>query len=771
MASEEQDQEGGAFIDPSDVLAEEEDDSDIPMDGDDHGSDDEDIIYEIDEDSPEEEEPEGTWEDTSIAHFSGHKGSVFAVAVHPTQPLVVSGGEDDLGYIWDLKTGEDIVKLSGHTDSVTAVDWSYDGELVSTGGMDGKVRVWRHVKKNNLEWKVWEFLTELTGPDEVMVVPSGNTMQVLASHTGPVNTGCFTPDGKRILTGSQVLLLTTPSSETPILKLTPADGRFSLETGITALAINSSNALAIVGGAEGGVRVVSLVKGDVVGSLEGHTEGESIEAVAWMSYAGAEVALTGGTDGKICLWDLGAMRLRITMEHADSITSLHPHQAPSTHLLTSSSSDKTLRTWDVRTGTVVKEHKGHHGPVLAASLGSVQNVVSLLTVATSLLSFVDASNVLDLKPSTFDEVIGKGKPALVELLLLPVFRRISDPLYQFRTLVNLAPIYEQLADAYSHSPDVIIAKVDADAEKDLACVTSLSRINDDIRTDMNAQRSVRSLKWFLKDGTPEDYSGGRELQDLADFVTKKSGVKSKIKPPPPSAVTQLNYLTLEETINDPTKSVLVAYTASWCGHCKALKPTYEKVATDFKSEPDVIIANYECDAEPNKPLAEKMGIGSFPTLRFYPKGIDKNPVAYDKGRGEQDFIDFINKETGTFRTIGGGLNDAAGRATKLDEYARQFFNAVPTGRRSIYETVKSLEEATIGHGIQYIRTMEKILNGTTDYVEKELKRLGGLLEKQTLSDGKLDQIKVKANILYAFTEKEKVSDESETKGALVKDEL
>lgn len=33
--------------------------------------------------------------------------------------------------------------------------------------MDGRVRIWRRVGKD--DWKIWEFLTELQGPDEVMV--------------------------------------------------------------------------------------------------------------------------------------------------------------------------------------------------------------------------------------------------------------------------------------------------------------------------------------------------------------------------------------------------------------------------------------------------------------------------------------------------------------------------------------------------------------------------------------------------------------------------
>lgn len=80
-----------------------------------------------------------------------------------------------------------------------------------------------------------------------------------------------------------------------------------------------------MGGVNGGVRVVSLTKGDVVGGLEGHREGESVEAVQFVDLAGAGAGsgtvVTGGTDGKACIWDLSTMRLRATLEHEVS----HPH--------------------------------------------------------------------------------------------------------------------------------------------------------------------------------------------------------------------------------------------------------------------------------------------------------------------------------------------------------------------------------------------------------------------------------------------------------------
>jgi len=107
--------------------------------------------------------------DTSILRFGAHSRSVFAIAAHPTQPLAVSGGEDDMGYLWDLTTGETIQALAGHSDSVNCVAFNSDGTLVATGGMDGKTRVW---KRTGEGWKNWEFLVEVLGPDELVVCGS-----------------------------------------------------------------------------------------------------------------------------------------------------------------------------------------------------------------------------------------------------------------------------------------------------------------------------------------------------------------------------------------------------------------------------------------------------------------------------------------------------------------------------------------------------------------------------------------------------------------------
>nr|GMD05790.1 probable protein disulfide-isomerase A6 [Ipomoea batatas]GMD10723.1 probable protein disulfide-isomerase A6 [Ipomoea batatas] len=89
-----------------------------------------------------------------------------------------------------------------------------------------------------------------------------------------------------------------------------------------------------------------------------------------------------------------------------------------------------------------------------------------------------------------------------------------------------------------------------------------------------------------------------------------------------------------------------------CGHCKHLAPTYEKVATAFKLDEDVVIAN--CDADKYKDLGEKYGVSGFPTLKFFPKG-NKDGEDYEGGRDLDDFVNFINEKCGTKRDAKGQL--------------------------------------------------------------------------------------------------------------------
>jgi len=128
--------------------------------------------------------------------------------------------------------------------------------------------------------------------------------------------------GRRILTADVegTLIFWDPRSPTPLWKLTPDDGRFDLD-GITSLAVNPASTVAVIGGASGGIRVINLSKGDVVGALATHKEGESVEAITFAGFAGtAEVVVTGSTDGKACVWDLNTLKVRNELKHEVSPT-------------------------------------------------------------------------------------------------------------------------------------------------------------------------------------------------------------------------------------------------------------------------------------------------------------------------------------------------------------------------------------------------------------------------------------------------------------------
>lgn len=124
-----------------------------------------------------------------------------------------------------------------------------------------------------------------------------------------------------------------------------------------------------MGGSNGGVKLVNLSKGDVVTTLQGHAEGESVEALVFVDLlAGAGggkgvVLVSGGTDGKGFVWDVATGRVRAELSHEEPITSIASHPAPHLHLVTSASADSTLKTWDVRTGALIATHTAHTGVV------------------------------------------------------------------------------------------------------------------------------------------------------------------------------------------------------------------------------------------------------------------------------------------------------------------------------------------------------------------------------------------------------------------------
>jgi len=111
------------------------------------------------------------------------------------------------------------------------------------------------------------------------------------------------------------------------------------------------------------------------------------------------------------------------------------------------------------------------------------------------------SYVVDLNPTNFEKfVLNDNKHVFVEFYA-PWCGHCK----------SLAPVWEKLAAAFANEPEVTIAKLDADAHKDLGSKYGVS--------------GFPTLKWFTKSDktNPESYDGGRDLEDLVAHVNQEAG--------------------------------------------------------------------------------------------------------------------------------------------------------------------------------------------------------------------------------------------------------
>ena len=67
-----------------------------------------------------------------------------------------------------------------------------------------------------------------------------------------------------------------------------------------------------------------------------------------------------------------------------------------------------------------------------------------------------------------------------------------------------------------------------------------------------------------------------------------------------------------------------------CGHCKALKPAWDKLGDEHKSSKTVVIADVDCTKEQD--LCQKYGVSGYPTLKYFTGATAATGDAYNGGR-------------------------------------------------------------------------------------------------------------------------------------------
>lgn len=295
------------------------------------------------------------------ASFLGHEGSVFVCAVSGDGQLVVTGGQDDRGFVWRLDTGEPVFECGGHGDSVTGAAFNHDSTLVATADMAGAVRVWGVGDRQ----KVWDFETgsdlhwidwhpranvllagTVDGTVWMWQVPSGQCKTLRGPHSGCC-AGRALSDGKRAVAGYEdgSVRVWDLKGASVVHALTGAPQAHS--TPVTCLATGGGD---LVASAALDVRLLHAGTGRLLATLAagGPTSGAGDDSVEALCFDGQQRLLAAGMlSGCLSLWDLGTLVERQRCAHPQGVSRCL-WRGP--HTVVTGCLDGVVRAWDTRVG-------------------------------------------------------------------------------------------------------------------------------------------------------------------------------------------------------------------------------------------------------------------------------------------------------------------------------------------------------------------------------------------------------------------------------------
>ena len=161
------------------------------------------------------------WQSESyILKQQGHFDSMNAIVYSPDGQKIVTTADDGKIKLWDVNTGFCIVTFTEHTSGVTACEFAKKGDVLFTSSLDGSIRAWDLKRYRN--FKTFTAPTRLSfsslavDPSGEVVcagsldsfdihiwsVQTGQLLDRLSGHEGPVSCLAFAPNGGVVVSGS-----------------------------------------------------------------------------------------------------------------------------------------------------------------------------------------------------------------------------------------------------------------------------------------------------------------------------------------------------------------------------------------------------------------------------------------------------------------------------------------------------------------------------------------------------------------------------------------
>jgi WD40 repeat protein/serine/threonine protein kinase len=190
---------------------------------------------------------------------------------------------------------------------------------------------------------------------------SGKELTMLKGHRAPVDSVAFSSDGRRILTGS---------FDATAKMWQAASGKelitFRGHTSDVFAVVVSPDGLRIVtGSADRAAKIWDAASGEQLLTLTGHTD--DINSIAF-SGDGRRIA-TGSVDKTAKVWDAATGRELLTLRgHSAAVNSV-AFSADGQRIITSSA-DQTVKVWIAATGEELQTLRGHSGGILTAAISA-----------------------------------------------------------------------------------------------------------------------------------------------------------------------------------------------------------------------------------------------------------------------------------------------------------------------------------------------------------------------------------------------------------------
>jgi WD40 repeat protein/serine/threonine protein kinase/DNA-binding XRE family transcriptional regulator len=310
--------------------------------------------------------------------LTGHTESVNGIVFSPDGRRIATTSDDHTAKVWDASTGDELLTFSGHTDWVARIAFSPDGTRLVTTSADETAKVWdTDTGQELLTFSghgrlVWDVAfnpdgkrVATCGEDgfvRVWDVISGKELLTLPVEGGRDMRGvAFSPDGTRVAVASDGL------HRVKVWDATTGEVLLSTNLGYTEFPVDivfnpDGNLAATAGGDEPNAKVWDTITGDVLYTLSGHTSG--IAGVAF-SPDGTRLA-TASWDGTARVWDITPARESLFIprdlqaEDPDSDWTFDVRYSPDgTRILTDYPQGNAAKLWDSISGKELLTFEGH----------------------------------------------------------------------------------------------------------------------------------------------------------------------------------------------------------------------------------------------------------------------------------------------------------------------------------------------------------------------------------------------------------------------------